>query len=661
VSPPGREPIVRHPPAKSRPPSTTDAEEVRDRHGRVARAGGPSAGYLRCIALRCLVLSLLVLSGCVSEAPVASNDDDVTVDDDDATVDDDDAVDPECSPEGATLCAGVQFRTCIGGAWQTTDTCVEPTPLCEPDRGCLACEADALLCDGNDVVSCDDDGLGTTLVESCPADLPCVAGACTDLCAEATAQLSYFGCDFLAVSTANVVSTTFHDNFAVVVANPAGSGAPAQVSVSRDGSVVAEASVAPGDTEAITLPMVLELKAAIESAVVPGGAYEVHSTVPVAAYQFNPLDFELNGADSLSNDASLLLPEHSLGTSYMVSHWPTFGLGGPDALGSFTWYDFAPGFYAVAATADGTTVTLGHAGRTSTGTPPPAMAGETATVSLDRGDVVQVFSRYDPSPSTPTYCADEGWQQTTGESGGVTYTYCFGSTADLTGSTVTATAPVSVTAGHLCTFVPYDQWACDHLEEAMIPTAAWGTTAVLSAPALPNVPGAVARAAYRVLALGDGTTVTFDPPITPSMELDAGDARGFSSDADFVLTATGPVFVTQTLMGQDAIGANVGDPAMGLGVPWSQVRSSYDILAPATFTQNWLNVVALDGEEVTLNGAPIGGWQAIGATGFVAARVELDPGGHHLESTGGSGFGITSYGYGRFASYLLPGGMNFTR
>ncbi len=590
-----------------------------------------------------------------------ADDDDATGDDDDATGDDDDATEPECTPEGATMCEGTSFRTCLGGIWQPTDTCVGPTPICDPDRGCLACEADALLCDGDDVVVCGSDGLTTTFVETCPADTPCVAGACTDLCAEATAQLSYLGCDFLAVSTANVVSTTFHDNFAVVVANPAGSGAAAQVSVRRDGAVLEERTVEPGDTEAITLPMVLELKAAIESVVVPGGAYEVHSTVPVAAYQFNPLDFELSGADSLSNDASLLLPEHSLGSSYMVSAWPTFGLGGPDAVGSFTWYDFAPGFYAVTATTDGTTVTLGHAGNTSSGTPPAASAGDEATVTLDRGDVVQVFSRYDPSPSTSTYCADEGWQQTTGPSGGVTYTYCFGSTADLTGSTVSATAPVSVTAGHLCTFVPYDQWACDHLEEAMIPTPAWGTTAVLSAPAMPNVPGAVARAAYRVLALGDGTTVTFDPPVTPPMELSAGQARGFSSDADFVLDASGPVFVTQTLLGQDAIGANVGDPAMGMGVPASQLRATYDILAPATFTQNWLNVVALDGEEVSLDGAPITGWQAIGATGWVAARIQLAPGGHHLESVGGSGFGITSYGYGRFSSYLLPGGMNFYR
>ncbi len=79
----------------------------------------------------------------------------------------------------------------------------------------------------------------------------------------------------------------------------------------------------------------------------------------------------------------------------------------------------------------------------------------------------------------------------------------------------------------------------------MIPTPAWGTSTVMSAPALPNVPGAVARAAYRIVALQEGTTVTFDPPVTPPMQLAAGQFRGFSTDQDFVIEATGPIYMTR--------------------------------------------------------------------------------------------------------------------
>jgi len=488
-----------------------------------------------------------------------------------------------------------------------------------------------------------------------------VGGSCTDVCGVAEAQLSYLGCDFLAVSTANVVSASFNNNFAVVVGNPESSAVAAEITISRGGAVIASRAVPAGETAAIELPMVLDLKAAIESTIVPGGAYEVHSNVPVAAYQFNPLDFEINGNDSLSNDASLLLPEHVLTGEYMVSHWPTFGLGGPDALGSFTWYDFAPGFFAIAGAVNGTEVTIQHAGRTSSGNPPAALPGDVSQLSLDRGDVVQVLSLYNPSPSTPSYCVDQGWQQTTGDNGGVTYTYCYGSTADLTGTSITATQPVAVFAGHLCSFVPYDNWACDHLEEAMIPTVAWGDSTVMTAPKLPNVPGAVTAAAYRVVALNDGTVITTDPPLAAPLTIDRGQFRQFTTDQDFVLSATGPVYVTQTLLGQDAIGANVGDPAMGSGIPWSQVRNSYDFLAPDTFPQNWVNVAANVDTVVMLDGAPIQGWQDIGTTGFAVARVPVDSGSHHIESMDGTGFGITSYGYARYTSYLAPGGLNLSR
>jgi len=559
------------------------------------------------------------------------------------------------------MCAESVFHRCVFGSWEVEQVCAGGTPLCDPQLGCLACEPDALLCDGNDIVSCGGDGLTTAFVSSCPEDTPCVDGACTDLCGVATAQLSYLGCDFLAASTSNVVSSTFNNNFAVVVGNPASSPVPAQVSISRGGFVVAEETVPVGETAAIELPMVLELKSAIQSAVVTGGAYEVHSTVPVAAYQFNPLDFELLGNDSLSNDASLLLPEHALTGEYMVSHWPTFGLGGPDVLGNFTWYDFAPGFFAVVAAVDGTAVTIRYNGRTSSGTPPEAMPGDQATLSLDRGDVVQVLSLYDQSPVGTSFCTDQGWQQTTGVNNGVTYTYCLGTTSDLTGTLISATAPIAVFAGHRCSFVPYSNWACDHLEESMIPTAAWGTSAVMTAPQLPNVPGAVARAAYRIVALEEGTSVTLEPPVIQPQTLGRGEFTQFSTDQDFVVSSSAPMYVTQTLLGQDEIGANIGDPAMGSGIPWSQVRNSYDFLAPSTFSQNWLNVVAITDTVVLLDGQAVTGWSPVASTGFSVARIQTSDGSHHIESADGSGFGITAYGYARYTSYLVPGGLNLLR
>ena len=43
------------------------------------------------------------------------------------------------------------------------------------------------------------------------------------------------------------------------------------------------------------------------------------------------------------------------------------------------------------------------------------------------------------------------------------------------------------------------------------------------------------------------------------------------------------------------------------------------------------------------------------------ARITVEGGPHRIESLEGAPFGITSYGYADFTSYLTPGGMNFVR
>ena len=216
------------------------------------------------------------------------------------------------------------------------------------------------------------------------------------------------------------------------------------------------------------------------------------------------------------------------------------------------------------------------------------------------------------------------------------------------------------TGTHMCTFMPFDNFACDHLEEMMFPIETWGTTAVMSAPRHPSGSG-VAETYYRILALNSGTQVTFEPAVAPPTTLNAGEFVQVETDQDFVVTATSDVYVTQTMLGDDALGGSGGDPAMGSGIPWNQVRTSYDFLTPASYTDNYVNVVAPQGTPIELDGSPVTGFTAIGSTGYEVARVNLDAGAHQIQSTNGLAFGITSYGYASYTSYLYPGGMNFSR
>lgn len=100
----------------------------------------------------------------------------------------------------------------------------------------------------------------------------------------------------------------------------------------------------------ITLPWVDELKDATGSTLAIDGAYRLRTTQPVTVYQYSPLEYTNGFESSYTNDASLLLPSNAWTGNYRVVARNTwlFVSGGINY----------PGFYAVTALRDGTTVTL---------------------------------------------------------------------------------------------------------------------------------------------------------------------------------------------------------------------------------------------------------------------------------------------------------------
>jgi antitoxin (DNA-binding transcriptional repressor) of toxin-antitoxin stability system len=574
-----------------------------------------------------------------------------------------------CTEEGVVACH-LNVRTqCIDGYWSSLEECTEPLDYCHPDLGCLVCDPGRTYCEDNSAYQCAPDGYDRSFLQECGADEVCLNGQCINPCNEVRQRYSYLGCEFLAVSSSNsLLNSAFDNDFGVVVANPEGSPATARVTVERAGQTIATRSIEPGEVEAIRLSMVNDLRYGDGSDVVANGAYEVRSNTPVVAYQYNPLNFQLSDQLSFTNDASLLLPEHVLTGNYLASTWPTWGAGewteSDDGLEG-EWFEWDSGFVVVAAVQDGTQVTITSSGSTVAGTVPALQPGESTVLTLDRGDVLQLLS-FRP-PVTPDYdlCSAQNWQS--GQSGTCPpvsarscLQFCSVSTADLTGTRVQASAPVAVFAGHNCTFIPRSWWACDHLEEMMFPLETWGDLVVMSAPIHPDG-GDPVSARYRILANTDDTLVEFDPPVAAPVVLSLGEIFEFGTDDDFVVRASDPIYVTQTLLGQNALGSQAGDPAMGGGIPWSQARSNYDFLTPSTYTSNWVNVAALTGSQVSLDGRSIQVWDPIEGTDYSVARLALGAGAHRIQSDDGSVFSLTTYGYASYTSYLLPGGMDLRR
>lgn len=273
-------------------------------------------------------------------------------------------------------------------------------------------------------------------------------------------------------------------------------------------------------------------------------------------------------------------------------------------------------------------------------------------MTLRQGQTVQFVS------AEPSVCR-EGKSDF---SRGVESRYCDnGRSYDLTGSRVRADGPVSVIAGHDCTYVPVDKAACDHLEEAIFPEETLGRTALVSVvePVTcdEDIPTVV-----RVVSTADGNTLTFSPPVQQARTLDAGEFLEFAAFEDFMVEADAPILVGQFLVGQQFERGNgrrtdeVGDPAFSLIPPVEQWRDRYVLLVPETLPDSFVNIVSREGAQVVLDGRLLEAPLPFGETGFAATRVTVGPGVHRLTAT--HTFGLTLYGYASYTSYMIPGGLD---
>ncbi len=573
-----------------------------------------------------------------------------------------------CS-NGDVRCNGLSIESCQGGAWILSTTCLSPNPYCtETALGpvCTPCQSGLNTCQGGDVYTCTPEGQIGGLLETCTGDTECIGGTCTSPCIVAAQQKSYIGCDYWPTPTANSVADAFLDNFGVVVHNA--NSKVAHVVIQLGVNTVEERDVQPGTLETFLLGLDTGLKAneGDQSLKVIDGAYHLTSTMPVTVYQFNPLDYQddladssecsseiLNGTyppcHSFSNDASLLLPTATLSNHYIVMARQTFGVNS----------SYIPGFAAIVGTEDNTTITVTLTANTSAGA--GITAGSPGTVqqfSLSRGEVLQLMSALPTNCNSGTQVNEQGT------------TYCdMGQDYDLTGTLVESDRPVAVYSGHLCSFVPFTTWACDHLEEMMLPLETWGKDFVVgrTEPQAdtgfddePNV--------IRIVSGADNNVIRFTPSqqdVGDQITLSKGQWVEFEALDDFHVNADLAIMVGQFLVGQQYYSDEFdfhGDPAYSLMVPTEQFRDSYTFLAPSTITHNFVNVTKRVGEgapTVMLDGAAIPDAsfsQPVGTTGYGVARVSITGTHHTITST--APFGIVVYGFATFTSYSYPGGLD---
>ncbi|HUT78355.1 MAG TPA: IgGFc-binding protein, partial [Polyangia bacterium] len=357
--------------------------------------------------------------------------------------------------------------------------------------------------------------------------------------------------------------------------------------------------------------------------------------IPIIAYQFNPVD----GASSYLSDASMLIPVASLALTYDVVGWKqSCNSSGPfgECDGDMRAY------FTVVATADGTQVTVEPSVAPLAGGVVPG-TGQPFNVTMNDGDVleVQTNAAYD----------------------------------SMTGSRITANDghPIAVFSGQECAFIPFEVYACDHLEEQMPGLRFWGKEFVAARMPVRSTVDTSDKVLWQIYASEPDTVVTLSASagvqglpwtqmtFAQGQLVEIGIWGNSAQPGDFFIEADKPIAVMQYMIGSTNENCNgIGDPAMVYNSPTEQFLPRYVVLVPGTWIYDTLVVTRRAGSDVLLDGATIPGSNFIdvAGSGYEVARLPVDDGIHTLESTEPeNGLAVIVVGYDSYDSYAYAGGM----
>jgi hypothetical protein len=599
-----------------------------------------------------------------------------------------------CAPGEASGCASNNaIRRCAedGMAWTSAPCFADdgsPTQ-CRLPGVCTVCVPGSKRCNPDDASvtqRCGDEGAWQD-DQQCDGGKgqQCFGGICGEACEINVKANSYIGCSFWAADLDNAFvpggKEGYYDaanaQYAIVVSN-ASDKLAADIAISNnEGPVLYDAQgdqldlspLAPGQLRVFNLPP-RNINGTVQSKL----AYRVTSSVPITAYQFNPLE----NVNVFSNDASLLLPEELLGRYYIVmSREQSFGV--------------LRGFVTVVATLGGQTrvnvtfsTTTTKTLASSDGKIKVYKAGESAEFILDQWDTLNLETDAVGSDLTGTVVVADKRIAVFGGSEAAN--------APNTNHCQTDTcSQKQLDSGQKCGVCAYDgQTACfnnehcsafitccaDHLEHQMFPVKTWGSRYVAVKLYKRNQEADY----WRILAATDGTKVTTIPPIKDPKGnnvyvpvLNKGEWFEIETTQNFEIVAKhasgepAPIMLGHFMASQDApdpntVGpqpgdAGTGDPAMMLGIPVEQWRGEFVFLTPNKYAFNYVSIAAPLEANVSLDGQPLPAdfWEKVSNT-YKATKVYVEEGVHRVKSD--QPVAVEAYGYDQYVSYGYAAGLD---
>ena len=575
-----------------------------------------------------------------------------------------------CTPLDKRCASEIVMEVCneAGTAWDAIgcdDGCVEGggTATCgdsqctEGDRQCL----------GKRIVqACDAAGVWTDKERCTPERDECFNGECTPLCVLSEKTKTNVGCDYWAVDLDNAFvpggERGFLDAaaapFAVVVSNPH-QEFTATVTVFNVEGQVDSAVVPPLGLHVFNLP-----RRDVDGTVISPFAYRVRASIPVVAYQFNPLENE----EVFSNDASLLLPSSVVGSEYFV-------MTREQSFSRLRGYLTVVGLER----SDGepfTEVTVTVTARTQPGVPGiPAMEpGDIYVAQLKPYDVLNIETAAPGADLTGSHIVVSGNPDTRpnvvvfggSEAANVPNTNHCVDVDEVTGEGVCEyKRDEPCRTNYDCNEARLNTCCADHLEQQLYPVGVWRSHYI----ATKSYDRGLENDYWRILAKEDDTKVETVPPQAVVPTLNRGEFFEFGSREHFEIISDKPVLVGQFLASEQAPNPNLrdihedgdagtGDPAFILAVPKEQFRDSYVFLAPDKYAFDYVSIVRPTGTEVFFDDLPVSvEWERVG-TGdeWEVARFAVGDGVHFIQAE--QPVSVIVYGYDQYVSYGYPGGLN---
>ncbi len=286
--------------------------------------------------------------------------------------------------------------------------------------------------------------------------------------------------------------------------------------------------------------------------------------------------------------------------------------------------------------------------------PDQILSNEYYAVTYDTSHGPQQFSAIAiENDTTVNYRTPSGTEGSVVLNKGETYQYQ--NSSNLTGTYISSDKNIAVHSGNVCTNIPRQYGACDHIVEQMLPVNTWEKEFI-------TVPLATRKNGdtFRFVASVDGTEVKVNGAVVAT--LNAGGYHEMIIAGSSYIEANNPILAVQYSNSSSYDGVT-SDPFMALVPAISQYDTSHIIQTPNGFT-NYINIVVPTANigDILLDGVAIASSKFTVVAGnptYSTAQIQISQGSHSLISD--VAFSLLGYGFASYDSYGYPSSLHLIK